>query len=275
VAALARHDFPGHLAASARSIHMGERVWDRFLTEQDKEHLAATGRGTRRLGFGSKPALVIIDMYRAVFGDEPLPLLESIKEWPSSCGMMAWSSLPAFQELLAEARAADVPVIFITGMGDDAGMISWAKNRGRGGESTAIDPAAEDRYRRRFDIMDEIAPIAGETVLKKSAPSAFFGTPLASQLTALGVDTVIAVGESTSGCLRASVVDGCSYRYRMVVAEECAFDRHETTHALNLFDMNQKYADVLPLADVVEYLRSLATEEATPALEASEPILAR
>ena len=62
------------------------------------------------------------------------------------------------------------------------------------------------------------------------------------------------MGESTSGCVRASVVDGCTNRYRMIVVEEGVFDRHEATHAINLFDMNQKYADVVPLAEVLEYL---------------------
>ncbi|HIM37650.1 MAG TPA: isochorismatase family protein, partial [Dehalococcoidia bacterium] len=67
-------------------------------------------------------------------------------------------------------------------------------------------------------------------------------------------DTIIACGETTSGCVRASVVDGCTNRYRMIVAEECVFDRHEAAHAINLFDMHQKYADVLPLADILEYI---------------------
>ena len=95
------------------------------------------------------------------------------------------------------------------------------------------------------------------TILK-SAPSAFWGTPLAGVLTGLGVDTVIVAGESTSGCVRASVVDGKTSRLKMVVPEECVFDRHEATHALNLFDLEQKYADVLPLDEVIAYLRSTA-----------------
>ena len=90
--------------------------------------------------------------------------------------------------------------------------------------------------------------------MHKSSPSAFWGTPLAGHLSYLGIDTIITTGESTSGCVRASVVDGCTNRYRMIVVEECVFDRHQATHALNLFDMNQKYADVLPLGVVLEYM---------------------
>jgi nicotinamidase-related amidase len=121
------------------------------------------------------------------------------------------------------------------------------------------DPVERDRQLRRGDIIDELAPLPGEAVLRKVAPSAFWGTPLAAHLNYNDVDTVIAVGESTSGCLRATVVEGTAYRFRMIVAEECAFDRHETAHAMNLFDMHQKYADVLPLTEVVAYLRSLRT----------------
>jgi len=109
--------------------------------------------------------------------------------------------------------------------------------------------------------------LPGEAVLKKVAPSSFWGTPLAAHLNYNDVDTVIAVGESTSGCLRATVVEGTSHRFRMIVAEECSFDRHESAHAMNLFDMNQKYADVLPLAEVVEYLRSLHPEDYAAAPE--------
>ena len=123
------------------------------------------------------------------------------------------------------------------------------------------DPAAADRLRRQYDIIPEVGPLEGEVVLRQTAPSAFFGTPLAAQLNYLGVDTLIVAGESTSGCVRASVVEGTSYRFRMIVVEECVFDRHEAAHAINLFDMNQKYADVIPTAEVLEYLRSWKPEE--------------
>jgi trehalose 6-phosphate synthase len=103
--------------------------------------------------------------------------------------------------------------------------------------------------------------LPGEAVLRKSSPSAFWGTPLVGHLNYLGVDTIITCGESTSGCVRASVVDGCTYRYRMIVVEEGVFDRHEATHAINLFDMHQKYADVLPLADALDYLAKWRAEQ--------------
>jgi hypothetical protein len=94
-------------------------------------------------------------------------------------------------------------------------------------------------------------------VLAKTASSAFFDTPLMSHLHGLGIDTLIVGGESTSGCVRASVVDAASYRFRTIVVEECVYDRHEAAHAINLFDMDQKYADVIATDAVLSYLETL------------------
>jgi nicotinamidase-related amidase len=152
----------------------------------------------------------------------------------------------------------------------DAGMPGWseAAHRDSPPRAATTDPAALDRARRAPEIVQELAPIAGEVVLRKSSPSAFWGTPLVGQLNLLGVDTLIVAGESTSGCVRASVVDGCTNRYRMQVVEECVFDRHEAPHAINLFDIHQKYADVISLSQALEHLasQSTGTRERVPAL---------
>ena len=229
---------------------MAQRVWDQYLTERDRAHLAM--RPPRRRGFGEKPALLLIDLYRWVFGDKPEAILEAIKKWPSSCGLDGWDALPHIQKLLAKSREAGIPIVHMTGL-DGAGVASRSPLRESDLQANR-DPEAQDRLRRRFDIIDEIEPLPGETVLRKASPSAFWGTPLMGHLNALHIDTIIACGESTSGCVRASVVDGCTYRFRMVVVEECVFDRHQATHAINLFDMNQKYADVLALQEVLNYL---------------------
>jgi nicotinamidase-related amidase len=209
-------------------------------------------RPPRRRGFGEKPALLLIDLYRWVFGDKPEPILEAMKKWPSSCGLDGWNAVPQIQKLLAKARQVGIPIVHMTGL-DGAGVVSRSPQRESDLQANR-DPEAQDRLRRRFDIIDEVEPLPGETVLRKASPSAFWGTPLVGHLNALHIDTIITCGESTSGCVRASVVDGCTYRFRMVVAEECVFDRHQATHAMNLFDMNQKYAEVLPLQEVLDYL---------------------
>ena len=228
-----------------------ERVWDRFLTEQDRAHVANSTR--RAKGFGQRPALLVIDMYRWVFGDRPEPLLEATKTWPGSCGLAGWNSLPQIQDLLAAARAAGLPVIHTTGA-DESVMTTWARGMRSSPESTG-DPAADERRARKYDIIDEVAPRPDELVIRKASPSAFWGTPLIGHFVDRGVDTILVAGETTSGCVRASVVDGCTYRFHMIVAEECIFDRHELTHAAELFTMHEKYADVLPLAEVLDYIR--------------------
>lgn len=239
---------------------MADRVWDRFLTDQDREHLAieAAVTGTDSAAEArepplSRPALLLIDLYRWAFGDEPLPLVEAVRTWPGSCGLAAWNALPHIQSLLAECRQAGIPVVHVTSSKD---IPRRSKNVPR--HSTpdpATDPEAFDRYQRRYEIIDEVAPVDGELVIRKAAPSAFCGTPLLACLNYLDADTLIVAGESTSGCVRAAVVDARSYGYSVIVPEECVFDRHEASHAMNLFDMDQKYADVLRLDAVISSVR--------------------
>ncbi len=241
---------------------MTERVWDRFLTEQDLAHQSRRNRD-RRIGFGARPAILMIDLYRWVFGDRPQPLMEAIEEWPGSCGLVAWEALPHIQSLLSTVREAGIPVAHVTGLDQGvSGMKGWATANRDGGEGTPSSPEAAERRRRQFDIVDEAAPIDGEVVLRKNSPSAFNGTPLENHFSHLGIDTLIVAGESTSGCVRASVVDAASRRYRVVVVEECVFDRTEAAHAMNLFDMNQKYADVLGLSEVEEWVRGWQATQA-------------
>tara|TARA_B100000315_G_C14510049_1_gene556535 strand:- start:164 stop:904 length:741 start_codon:yes stop_codon:yes gene_type:complete len=237
---------------------MTDRVWDRFLTEQDK--ILADKIPPRRLGFGQNPALLLVDIYRWVFGDKPEPLMESTQSWPASCGLAGWNALPHLQKLLSTAREVQIPIIHATGLyTEESGVESWAV-RGTKKKSTRISSNSGDRLSTRYEIVDEVKPIPGEAILRKSAPSAFWGTPIISHLNSLGVDTIIVGGESTSGCVRATVVDGRTNSYRMIVVEECVFDRTEASHAMNLFDLNQKYADVIPLAEVIQYLQELQKE---------------
>jgi maleamate amidohydrolase len=240
---------------------MAERVWDRFLTEQDKAQLEMVKRTP--VGFGTRPALLLIDNYRGVLGDQPEPLLDMVKTWPGGMGLAGWEGLARVKELLGVAREVGIPVIHVTGLHPaDSGVPGWHEAAHRNRPRRAADPAMADRVRRQFDIVDELAPLPGEVVLRKTSPSAFWGTPLAGHLNYLDVDTLIVCGESTSGCVRASVVDGCTYRYRMMVVEEGVFDRHQACHAINLFDMDQKYADVIPAAEALDYLRRWQAERA-------------
>lgn len=235
---------------------MAERVWDRFLTEQDKAHLAIAGE-KGRYGFGGRAAVLSVDNYRKAVGDVPEPILDAVRTWPGSTGLAGWEALAQTEVLLAAARAAEIPVIHMTGLAkEDSGMPGWGATLGGRHDSRPKTPEELDRHRRRFDFVDQAAPLPGEVVLRKTAPSSFFGTPLASHLLGEGIDTLIVVGESVSGCVRATVVDGRSLRLHMIVVEECVYDRHEASRAINLFDMDQKYADVMALSEVLDWIAS-------------------
>ena len=105
-------------------------------------------------------------------------------------------------------------------------------------------------------IVPELAPEPGEYVVRKTGPSAFFGTSLASWLNAKGVDSLLVTGATTSGCVRASVIDAISYNYRTTVVTDCCGDRALDPHAANLFDMGQKYADLLTAAEAIAAARA-------------------
>jgi maleamate amidohydrolase len=242
------------------------RVWDPFLTENDRRHLALD-KPKVPYGFGRKAAVLSVDNYRGVIGDRPEPIEQAVLNWPNSVGPGGWTALEHIRTLLAAARGAGLPVLHATGLAvEDSGIPGWSTRRGTR-RDVSDDPAAADRHRRRYDIVEQAAPLPGEVVLRKTAPSAFFGTPLIAQLTSEGIDTLIVCGESVSGCVRATVVDGCSYRLHMIVVEECVYDRHEATRVMNLFDIEQKYGDVLPLAEVLGWITGRSPEAVAPQLE--------
>lgn len=226
-------------------------LWDDFLTEQDEQVFAKAGYGARA-GYGRRPLVLVVDVTYGFCGDRPEPILRSVERWRNSCGEVAWEAIGAIQRLLSAARAKRLPVFYTTMAtprpdGFDRGR--WLDKNARGVEDT--------RPSRAGEIVAEIAPRPEDVVIEKSKPSAFFGTLLAPYLTDLGADSVITCGTTTSGCVRATVVDGFSYNFRMSVIEEATFDRGQASHAINLFDMHQKYADVVPLADVLGYLDGL------------------
>lgn len=229
------------------------RIWDAVIPEEERRVFEAAGYG-KRAGWGTSPALVVVDVNYNFVGDRPEPILDSIKRFRNSCGEVGWRAIPRIAKLLEAARATEVP-IFYTTQGyrlDRLGLGAWGAKNAR-----ALEASPEAREIGP-EIVREIAPGPGEVVVKKTKPSAFFGTPLSSFLTALQVDTLIMAGTTTSGCVRASAVDAFSLNYRVVVVEDCCFDRSETSHRVNLFDLNAKYADVLRLEEVLAHLATLA-----------------
>lgn len=243
--------------------------WDEFLTARDKEVIAVSGRAkVNRFGFGQRPAVIVVDDYYGALGTERVPIVESVRTWPSSCGQEGWEAIDRTVELLSEARAAHVPIVYVHGL--ERFPSPWGS---RVEKHKNIPSAPSDERINSNEIVAEVAPKPGDLVLQKAAPSAFQGTPLEFHLNYLQIDTLLVCGESTSGCVRATVVDGATYRYRVGVVENCCFDRTEASHWINLFDMDQKYADVIGLGDAAVYLRSVGTSVSHTALT-PDPILA-
>jgi maleamate amidohydrolase len=227
-------------------------MWDEVLTERDKQVFAAAGYGKRQ-GFGRKPAVIVVDVNYNFVGDVPEPILESIKKYRNSCGEEGWQGVYQIGRLLDAARDKRLPIFYSTAPSQRVALTAgrWHGKNSRG---------AEDFHRHAQDgneIVREIAPHEGDIVILKDKPSVFFGTPLMSYLNELQVDTLLIAGTTTSGCVRATVVDAFSYNFKVVVVEECVFDRGQTSHQVNLFDMQAKYADVIPLQAALSYLNEL------------------
>jgi nicotinamidase-related amidase len=198
---------------------------------------------------------MVIDVNYGFVGGEKQPILASIETWPNSCGEEGWDAVAVIARLLSVARAKGVPVIYTTGHSPTNkwfyGNWSWKNSRT---DEMAANPSGQPNS---YDIPDVIAPSRHDLIFRKRMPSAFFGTDLASFLALLRVDSLVVTGATTSGCVRATVVDAFSYHYRTSVVEDGCFDRTQASHALNLFDMHAKYADVVGSSEVLDYIDSL------------------
>jgi maleamate amidohydrolase len=233
---------------------MAKYHWDDFLTERDKQVFAQGGFG-RTAGMGKRPALIVIDVSYNFCGDRREPILESIKRFRNSCGEDAWDALPHIRALADKCREKGIPVIYTTGTGRPDGWDAggWAWKNARTSEDVG-NPQAVGFNRDGNDIMDEIAPGPKDIVIRKLKPSAFSGTPLVAFLNDLGADSLIVTGTTTSGCVRATVLDAFSNNLRCTIVEEGCFDRSQASHAINLCDMHAKYADVVSMDDALRAL---------------------
>jgi len=221
------------------------RIWDSVIPPAEREVFERAGYGKRGT-WGDRPALLVVDVNYNFVGDRPEPILESIKRFPRSCGDAGWRAIPRIADLLEAARRARIARFFTT-QGYRAGANALGIKNSRATDASV-----------RIEIVREIAPRPDEVVIAKTKPSAFFGSPLASFLNGLQIDTVIVAGATTSGCVRATAVDAFSLNYRVVVVEDCVFDRSETSHKVSLFDLNARYADVVALDVVKTYLERVS-----------------
>jgi nicotinamidase-related amidase len=157
----------------------------------------------------------------------------------------------AIERLLVATRAARLPVVYTTVAYDDAGKQTAAVFIDKVPALLTLEAGS-----RWVEIDPRLAPKADETVVKKLFASAFYRTPLASLLAAQQCDGLIVTGASTSGCVRATAVDALQHGYRVVVPREAVGDRNRAAHEANLYDIDAKYGDVLPLEEVLAFLAS-------------------
>ncbi len=221
------------------------RPWTGVITEEEQRRYDAAGFGGGG-SLGHRPALLIIDVQYRTVGTQRRPYWEAIKEYPTACGEEGWRAVDHIGPLLAAFRERGLPVLYPhvapKNVDTDAGRLAE--------KIPSIMGIDAQGYR----FVEEVAPRQGDVLLPKKHPSAFFGTPLVSHLIDLRADTLFVTGCTTSGCVRASVTDAFAYNFKVVVPEECVYDRSPTSHAVNLWDMNAKYADVMPVAQAIERL---------------------
>lgn len=222
-------------------------TWQDVLPADEQEILELAGYG-EPMPLGSRIAVLIIDATLNFTGRSRAPIRTMIQEFPNSCGEDAWDAIDAIQRVLAPARAHGIPVIYTRGplQKNDLTLGAWRLTNNR-----ALPVGADDEGE---SIVAEIAPGASDVVIEKLRPSGFFGTPLSSMLVQLGVDTVLVCGGTTSGCVRATVVDAFSSGLRVGVVADATFDRVRTSKDVSLFDMSQKYARVLTADEAAQLL---------------------
>jgi maleamate amidohydrolase len=198
---------------------------------------------SRRTGFGERPALLIIDCNHGCSDPAVSPMAISMD-----------AEIRNIRRLLDASRTKGFPVVHTTVVYTDEFFRDGGWFIKKIPTLEVLRPGSKEAQ-----IVPELAPRPGELVIEKRFPSGFYGTNLHSYLTACQVDTVIVTGDSTSGCVRATVVDAVSSGFRVVIPRQCVADRVELTHVVNLFDMDAKYGDVMDVDDV------LKTLERTPA----------
>lgn len=210
--------------------------WLEIYTEQDRQVLGKSGMGTTQT-FGQRPVFIIIDTNWRTLGPRGRQILDAMDTSRGACGTSGWEAVQHIARLLHACRSASIPTIFVTG---DAITRVYQGRTSTKGSVGALNLAAED-------MPEEIAPLPNELVIRKTRASGFFDTPLDNCLKSLKADCLLVAGNSTSGCVRASVVDAWSYGHTIFLVEECCYDRFELSHLVNLFDMNAKYADVISI----------------------------
>ncbi len=228
------------------------RVWEDALTDVDRLVIEKGGYGKRR-GLGKKPVLVIIDVQYNYVGEDK-PIEEQLDRWPSGGGAHAWAAIRNIKKLKEVAKANNIPVIYTRNVQKKTVDFDSFAQKANRDNSKYIDGRPETM------IVDELAPDDQDLIVDKSYASVFFGTPFISYLIKMGVDTLILVGGSSSGCVRATAVDAVTRNFNVAVVEDCVYDRIQLSHKAALLDLWMKYCDVVDSEEVVQYFKTVKGE---------------
>jgi maleamate amidohydrolase len=223
-------------------------VWDTVVPREELDSLAAKGFGGE-VTLGRRPCLLVVDVTMSFLGRRPGDA--EGEDYATGCGDVGWERLPRIVEVLEAARAAGIPRVLTKGAPEAAAVV--------GGAIKLSGPSETARRTHAAGFPDEIKALPDEFVLEKTKASAFFSTPLLTYLHQQQVDSLVVVGTTTSGCIRATTVDGASYGFPTLVVEDACFDRSAFAHAANLFDIQMKYGSVVTADEVVPMLRGVET----------------
>lgn len=227
-------------------------IWDDVLTERDRHVLANSGQAGR-MGFGMRPALLIVDAQESFVGLRA-SITESIKTYPRSMGEEAWTAVDRIAEVLEVARRHGFPVYY-----SQSGMMPGENRFDNFGRKQTAGTTPMEYPGPGYDIVAPLKPRLGEVVLQKRFASPFLGTPLPSFLISDQIDTLLICGFVTAGCVRAAVVDASGYSLRVGVIHDGCCDRMQVSHKATLLDIHMKYGDVVTAAEANSYLTETAS----------------
>ncbi|MPZ52966.1 MAG: isochorismatase family protein [Acidimicrobiia bacterium] len=211
------------------------KVWSSYVSEEDQARYERIGFGGST-GLGDRPALVVIDVQKRTV----------LPEYEASCAPYAHEALPTIARLLDAFRSRSLPTVI---------AYVAPKTEQDSSRFAAKMPKLQAVDQTGYEFPDEVAPTAEDILLPKRHPSVFFGTAMMSYLVDRKVDSLVIAGATTSGCVRATAIDAFSYSLKVVVPHDAVFDRVETSHYVNLFDIAHKYGDVLDTDETISLLK--------------------
>jgi len=213
-----------------------KKVWDPYIPEP---FLSKVDRQREPPQITKNSALLVIDLYNLVFEGGDRPVSELIDQYPAGCGEFAYRAIEPTNNLIALFRDQGLPIFFSTKDFKQSRKDGNATHRPRN------EPKPSD-----YEIYRAVDYRPTDNLVKKLRASVFFNTRLSDHLKELNVASLFFVGESTSGCIRASVVDAFSLGYQVCLVEDCVFDQNPVSHAVNLYDMQHKYGQVTKLSEL-------------------------